>query len=91
MDTHTLSSHGSIDVQEVVVSEVLRSEGAFEENDVLKRIADRIQPYMDMFSPEEKIKTLQKIRSFLDYTIRILSAQNTLRYVSKGKYRVVNY
>lgn len=88
MDTHTLS-HGRIDVQEVVNSEVLRSEGAFDENDVLKRIADRIQPHMGMFSPEEKIETTQKIRRFLSYVIRTYSVHGILRYVGKGKYKVV--
>lgn len=90
MDTHTLS-HGRIDAQEVVNSEVLRSEGAFDENDVLKRIADRIQPYMGMFSPKEKIETMQKIRRFLGYVISTYSTHGILRYVGKGKYRVINY
>ena len=87
MYTHTTNGHGGIDVQEVVNSEICRSEGSFTVDDVRERIAERIQPYMDGMDSETRMKTTNRINSFLEYAINVYATSGNIKYVGKGRYR----
>ena len=86
MYTHTVK-HGRIDVHEVVVSELLRSEGDFTKEDVLERIGRRIAPYQKDCNENEKWKTTLAIRDHLEYIMTVFSQGNLIEYVGDCTYR----
>ena len=85
MESWTVKN-GRLDIHEIVVSEICRSEGVFTRDDVRERIAKRIQPYMRDFTPERNVEDCRNLNELLDYTIDSFLFGRRIRHVSETEF-----
>ena len=74
---------GKMDIHEVVISEIFSSQGIFTVDDVRRRIAKRIQPYMKDFTPKQNVENCRNLNEMLAYLMKSFLFSHRIRYVDE--------